>query len=197
MHARRFASFVLGLWLGGGLLAMWLTTQNMRAPDRLLGAANPAARFELKALGPNARAVLLYQASEENRRDLRTWEIAQIGLGFLFFLAMLFGSGEGYVLLGGILVMVLLVCLQRFLIGTEMAALGRLLDFAPAASAAPDRIQLGVLQTGYWGVEAAKCAVGLILTGTMVFSRQRSGRSRNSRRQIDLVDKPDHRRVNW
>lgn len=194
MHARRFACFALGLWLGGSLLMWWLAAQNARAADRLLDTASPTARLQIKPLGGSARLVLRYAADEQTRRYGRDWEAGQLVLGSLFFLLMLFGSREHYVLPGGILLMLLLVCLERLVIAPEMTAQGRLLDFAPQGT--PEHVKFGVLQTAYYGVEAAKFALGLVLTGTMVFSSKRSGRSRDARRQLNFVDKADYRRVN-
>jgi hypothetical protein len=194
MHARRFACFALGLWLGGSLLMWWLAGQNARAAERLLDQAGPSARLQMKPLGINARLVLRYAAYEQTRTYGRAWEAGQLALGSLFFLLMLFGSREHYILLSGILLMILLVYLERLVITPEMTAQGRLLDFAPEGT--PAQVRFDVLQTAYYGVEAAKFVLGLVLTGAMVFSSKRSGRSRNTRRQLNFVDKADYRRVN-
>jgi hypothetical protein len=194
MHARRFACFALGLWLGGSLFMWWLAGQNARAAERLLDQASPSARLQMKPLGSNARLVLRYAANEQTRTYGRVWEAGQLALGSLFFLLMLFGSREHYILLSGILLMILLVCLERLVIAPEMTAQGRLLDFAPEGT--PAHVRFDVLQTAYYGVEAAKFVLGLALTGAMVFSSKGSGRSRNTRRQLNFVDKADYRRVN-
>jgi hypothetical protein len=54
-----------------------------------------------------------------------------------------------------------------------------------------------VVHTAYSGVEAAKWLLALVLTGKLVFTNDRGGRSRHSRREFDSVDKSDYRRVNW
>lgn len=196
MHARRFACFVLGLWLGGGLFMAWVATQNFRMADRLVSDASPAARLELKAMGPRAQAILRYQASEENRRYFELWETAQIGLGFAFFALMLFGSRENQFLLGGILLLVIITALQRFLLTPEITADGRMLDWAEGAAAQGARNQFWVLHTTYVAVEAGKWLLTAALAARMVFSRKGSGRSRDSRRQFDGVNKSNYRRVN-
>ena len=197
MHARRFACFVLGLWLGGGLLVAWLTWVNQQVADHLVNDANPAARLELRALGPNSRAVLRYQASEEGRRYYQVWESAQIILGFAFFTLMLFGSRENKYLLAGILVLILLVVFERTLVTPALTAQGRLVDFAPPDAAAAERKGYWVLQTGYLAIEGVKWLFIVALAGQMVFSRQGSGRSRDSRRKLDEINKPNYSRVNW
>ncbi len=193
MHARRFACFALGLWLGGSLLMWWVAAQNAGAADRVLDQANPMARLQLKPLGDGAALVLRYEATEQTRTEWLAWETMQVGLGGLFFLTMLFGSREHYFLLAGILLMLLLVCLERFAITPEMTAQGRMLDFGPQGT---ESGRFNVLKASYYGVEAAKFVLGLVLTGSMVFSSKRSGRSRNTRRQLNFVDKSDYRHVN-
>ena len=195
MHARRFACLVLGLWLGGCLFMAWVATENFRVADQLVSQASPTARLELKAIGPDPRALLRYQASEENRRYFRLWETAQIVLGCVFFGFMLFGSRESKYLLGGILLLILIVALQRLIVTPEITAEGRLLDFvAPGATA--ERTRFWLLHSTYVGIELAKWALMLILAGRMVFSRKGSGRSRDARRQLNQVDKTNYSRVN-
>ena len=195
MHARRLACFFLGMWLAGSLFMAWVATQNFRQVDRLLSRADPAATLRLKPLGENARPILRYQASEQNRWYFQKWETIQIIYGAVFFFVMLFGSRENKFVLLGVLVMVVLVMVQKFLLTPEVIALGRLIDFVPANQQSPERSRFWVVHTAYTGVELGKWVVALFLTAQMVFSRQRSGRSRDSRREFDSVDKADYRRV--
>src|SRR4051812_4072938 len=123
MHARRFACFVLGLWLAGGLFMAYVATQNFRGVDRLLSGGNPAAASRLKPLGPQARMLLRYQASEMNRWLFRAWENTQLVGGTVFFFVLLFGSRENKLVLTGILLALGLVLLQRLLITPEIVAL--------------------------------------------------------------------------
>jgi hypothetical protein len=197
MHARRFACLILGLWLGGAIFMAWVATQNFREVDRLLDQASPAARLELKALGPNARTLLRYHAAEENRWYFRAWETGQIILGTGFLLVMLFGSRENQFTLGGIVLLILIVAVQRFFLTPEITAQGRVLDFMAPDAGLPDRNRFWVLHSAYAGVEVGKWVLMLVLGGKMIFSRQRSGRSRDSRRELDMVNKPDYGRVNW
>jgi len=195
MHARRLACFILGIWLGGCLLLVFVAAQNRKQVDRILAQASPAARLELKALGPNARQVLLYEAAEQDRTYWKNWTLAQIGIGTLFFLLMLFGSHENAFVLVGILIMVALAALQRFLILPEWAALGRMTDFLPGDQGGPERTRYGLLGTVCYAVEGVKWIAVLVVTSGMVFSRRRSGRSRDSRRELDVVNKSNYRGI--
>ena len=174
----------------------WVATQNFRHVDRLLSRADPVATLRFKPLGADARMALRYAASEQNRRLFRWWEICQIALGAAFFLTMLFGSHESKLVLIGILVMLALTLLQRLIITPELIGLGRMIDFVPANIPSPERSKFWVVHAGYTGVELAKWGIALALTRAMVFSRKRSGRSRDSRNELDRVDKRYYRGVN-
>src|SRR4051812_95920 len=195
MHGRRVACFFLGMWLAGGLLMAWVASQNLASADRVLSGSDPSVRLRLKPFGEEARAILTFQAAEENRWLYGKWELFQFLMGSAFFCVMLFGSREDKFTLLGVLVMTLLVALQRFLLTPEMTALGRITDFA-AVTQTPDHNQLWITSLAHTGVEIAKGALALVLTAQMVFSRKRSGRSRDSRRKLDRVDEANYRSVN-
>jgi len=175
----------------------WVATQNFRIADRLAERATPAARLELKVMGPNARTLLRYQASEDNRALFHDWEVAQLLLGTGFFLLMLFGSRESKVLLCGIVLLLVLTAFERFVLTPAVTAQGRVLDFVTAGQQTGDRNQFWVLHSAYVGVELGKWALTLSLAAQMVFSRRRSGRSRDARSELDLVNKANYRRVDW
>src|SRR5438132_8052076 len=132
MHYRRIASFLLGLWLGGGLLMAWVATENFRSVDRLLAAPSPAAAIQIQALGrEGARSLLRYQVSEQNRWYFEIWESSQLILGAGFFSFLLFGSSEGKFSLLLLLLMFLIVAIQRLFMTPELTSLGRSFDFIP------------------------------------------------------------------
>jgi len=195
MHGRRVACFFLGIWLAGGLLLAWVAAQNLASPDRVMADSDPAVRLRLKPFGQEAAAILKFHAAEENRWLYGKWELYQLFFGSIFFCVMLFGSREDKFALLGVLVMLLLVALQRFLLTPELHALGRLIDFAPVAQA-PDQNRFWITNMAHIGVEVVKDGLALLLAGQMVFSRRRSGRSRDSRRKLDRVDEPNYRGVN-
>src|ERR1044072_3105799 len=125
MHLRRFACFCLGLWLAGSLMIALVRQETLASVDRVLarGRATAAGRLSLQAAG--TPTILRYHASEQNRWYLAKWVDAQLILGVLFFLLMLFGSRENKFLLGGIGLMLLLATVQKFLVVPDLIALGR------------------------------------------------------------------------
>lgn len=177
MHSRRLACFLLGLWLGGGLILIWITRQNLSVPDRILAQPDPAATLRMKLLGRDeARNLLRYEASEMNRYYLEVWEIVQIVLGALFFFFLLFGTTEGKFPLTLALLLLVLILVERFLLTPELYGLGKLLDFGAPAAMHGERARYRVIDAAYFAIELAKWAMQLLLAGLLIGrSRTRSG----------------------
>jgi len=193
MHSSRIASFFLGLWLGSALLVAWVSRENLRVVDRTLASPNPAAVPALRSLGAGARPLFRYQASEQNRILMETWGSSQLVAGIALFFFLLFATREGKLSLLLGLLMIAAVVMQRFLLIPEIASLGRTLDFVADTLREADDNRLRVLDGGYFLAEAVKWGLGLVLLASM---GRRSGSSRNVRKDLDLVNKPDYRHVN-
>jgi hypothetical protein len=195
MHYRRIASFLLGLWLGGGLFMAWVATENFHSVDRLLAQPSPLVSTQIKALGTGgARLLLRYQAAEQNRWYFESWEAVQIVLGTGFFFFLLFGSSEGKFSLLLALLMLLIVLVQRFLLTPELVGLGRTIDFIPADVPSTERNKFWMVHGAYSGIEILKWGLGLVLGARIIWLR--AGRSGDTRQDLDLIDKADHRHVN-
>lgn len=187
------ACFFLGLWLAGGFTLAIVHRENYTAVDRLLESPNPAAAAQFKTLGPaGARLLLRYQASEQDRWYAESWGTLQLVLGSLFFLFLLFGTREGKFSLLMVLFMIGTVALQRFVLTPEIAAVGRILDFPPAGM--PGHAKLQILRHTYLGLELLKWALGMVLTAELVVRHDHSGDTWD---KFDLIDKSDHRHVDW
>ncbi len=150
----------------------------------------------MKPLGDEARVILRYQASEQNRYYFAKWEVIQLFLGSIFFCVMLFGSREDKFTLLGVVLLLVLVAVQRFILTPEITALGRLIDFVPADQQSPERSRFWITHSAYAAVEVGKWVLTLVLAGQMVFSRKRSGRSRDSRSELNRIDEANYRGVN-
>lgn len=195
MQYRRIATLLLGLWLGGGFLVAWVAIDTFRSVDRLLAAPAPVAAIQIKSLGPDgARALLRYQAAEQNRALFEVWESLQLVLGVGFFSFLLFGSSEGKFSLLLLLLMLLIVCAQRLLMTPELSTLGRGLDFIPNDVPSLERNRFWMLHSMYSGSEILKWGLGLALGARLIFNRER--RSMDPRHEFDVVDKPNHRHIN-
>jgi hypothetical protein len=194
MRSRRLACVLLGIWMGGGLLVAWVAAANRRSAERVPVEANTAASLELRHMGPAARRLMHYQAAQQNRWLLSDWGMAQVALGGLLFLYLLFASREGKRSLLLALVMVVAAALERTLLTPEMAASGRALDFPDSLELASESGRLAAFSALYLTVLAVQWAAGLWLAGRLVLPRR--GGLGDVRDQIDPVDKADHRRVN-
>ena len=173
----------------------WVAAESLSSVDRLLARPHPVATAQFKALGRgDARLLLRYQVSEQNRRYFENWEVAQIIMGGLFFFFLLFATSENKFALSVVLVMIAGVLVQRFLLTPGMISLGRTIDFVPPGAPSGERTQFWVLHSWYWGVEVVKWVLGLVLAARLISRRSR--RSGHARQQIDMVDKANHRHVN-
>jgi hypothetical protein len=172
----------------------WVAAESLSSVDRLLARPQPVAMAQFKALGrADARLLLRYQVSEQNRRYFENWEWAQIIMGGLFFFFVLFATNENKFALSVILVMIAVVLVQRFLLTPGMISLGRMLDFVPPGAPSGERTQFWVLHSWYWGVEVVKWVLGLALAAWLIARRSR--RSGHARQQINMVDKANYRHV--
>jgi hypothetical protein len=195
MNSRRFACFLLGIWMGGALIMAWVAAESLGSADRLLARPHPVATLKFKALGfADARLLLHYQVSEQNRWYLEKWDAAQIVLGSVFFLFVLFATRENKLALSLILSMIAAVAVQYFLLAPALISLGRVIDFVPPEAPSGDRAQFWVLHGWYWGVELLKWVLGLALAARLISHRR--GRSADARQKIDMIDIANHRHVN-
>jgi len=192
MHSRRFACLLLGMWLGGGFLVAWMTTQSVRSAERLFDE-DASVIVLLKTIGPTAgRAVLRHQVAEQNRDLVETWEYTQVLMGVFFFAFLLLGTPEGKFSLALALLMLLLVIAQRFLLTPELISLGRPLDFAVKGGPASDQARFVLVQSIYIVLELLKWAAGILLAVMLVFQKSRRRGSGYPRQEINMIDKANH-----
>jgi hypothetical protein len=194
MRSRRFAGFLLGIWLGCELLLGWVAIANSRSANRALAGAQAGAAADARPLGSGLGPALRYQAEEQTRGLLEDWGLAQIALGGFLLLFLLFATEERQGALALALFMFALSAGERVFLTPEIVARGRTLDFVAAGARIAERIKLSTLGNMYLGMEALKWAAGLLLAGKLTLrTRARSG---YVRRQVDVVDKANHSHVN-
>src|ERR1700722_6596815 len=96
MHARRFACMLLGFWLAGSIVMTFIAADSGNSAGRLLLDHGSAASLRIKAMGQEeARIMMAYPVRQQVRWWLEGWENLEVALGALFFLFLLFGTGEG------------------------------------------------------------------------------------------------------
>ena len=194
MHSRRFACFLLGIWLGCELLVGWVAMANSRSANRALAGAHTTAAAQLRQLGPGLGPALRYQAEEQTRGVLEDWGTAQIALGGFLLLFLLFATETRQDALALALFMLALSAGEWVFLTPEIVALGRRLDFAAAGAEIPEQIKLATFGNIYLGIETLKWAAGLWLAGRLMLrTRARSGYVRG---QVDMVDKANDGHVN-
>jgi hypothetical protein len=194
MHYRRIVCFLLGVWLGGGILMTWYGARSFALVEDIMNQSNPGFVVHTKPLGPAVtRLVLRYEVAEQNRWLTRSWEMMQILLGCLFFGYLLFGTQEGKFSLSLMLIMLALTLVQHFLLSPELGLLGRALDYVPRDLASQERAKFWLIHNCYLAIEAIKLGLGIIL-GAIVMSRRGSVDPLN---QFNMIDKANHRHVNW
>jgi hypothetical protein len=194
MHYRRIVALLIGLWIGGGLVMAWFGARSFQSVERVMNSSNPVFAVQTRPLGPaNTRMVLHYEIAEENRYLFQNWEYMQLILGVGFFSYLLFGTLEGKFSLGLALGMLVITGVQRFGISPELGSVGKTLNYLPADVATAERAKFWLLHSAYVGCEALKFAVAALLL-VMVLRKTRSVDPVN---KFDMVDKANHRHVNW
>jgi len=194
MHYRRIVCFLLGVWLGGDILMAWYGARSFSTVESIMAQSNPAFVVQTKPLGTAVtRLVLRYAVAEQNRWMFRSWEIMQIGMGVLLFCYLLFGTAEGKYSLAVMLVLLALTLFQRLAISPELGIAGRTLEYIPGDLAAQEHARFWVLHNAYLVLETIKVGLGAILAAIVV-SRKSSGDPLN---QFNMIDKANHRHVNW
>lgn len=194
MQYRRIVCLILGMWLGGGLIMAWFGARSFQTADSVMNQSNPGFALQTKPLGPaTTRAVLRHEIADQNRWLFQCWENLQIVLGAFFFCYLLFGTMEGKFTLLLALIMLIVVAVQRIGISPALGSLGSSMAYLPPDTVAGERAKFWMLHGAYIGMELAKLGLGAIVL-TLVLTRSRSVDPLN---QFNLIDKANHRHVNW
>src|SRR5579862_1140816 len=157
MHTRRLAAFLLGAWIGCGLLMLLLALENFGSPGRVLFSPPKSADKLIKKLGAeDARLLLAYQAAEQSRAYMEIWERAQMALAVMLGVCLLLGTQRRVVPLVLCGMMLALVWFQHFAVLPELTYRGREADFLPGNSALGIRRLIQI----YAGLESVKLLFG-------------------------------------
>ena len=194
MHYRRIVCLILGLWMGGGLVMAWFGARGFQTVERVMNQSNPGFALQTKPLGPSVtRTVLRHAVAEQNRWLFQSWESMQIVIGVFLFGYLLFGTMEGKFTLLLALLMLIVVAVQRIGLSPAMATLGGGLDYLPGDSVATERARFWMLHGAYIALELTKLSLGIIVCALVL----RRAHSVDPLNQFNMVDKANHRHVNW
>lgn len=153
--------FIVSLWIGWTLFMWFAATRSFRTAERMWQKPQPELAQLLKPLGENASLTALhFVAGEINATDFRAYSEAQIILGIVLVLLLLWQQprdNTSLVLVGAMLVLVLILAL---FIAPEIAALGRSLDINPSPS---QTAKFWTLHGAYTGLDGAKLLAAIVL----------------------------------
>ena len=154
---------LLGAWITGTLILAGVATQNFRTIDRLLSAPTVEFSRAIAPLGQNeARVVLRYLSSEQNRLYFRAWGFIQLALGAVILLCSLGHRPLGRAgVIGSAAVFLLAVIM--LLLNWFIVPLGRSLDFVPHTPVPHALSRFWRLHFAYTSLDATKLILCLWL----------------------------------
>ena len=138
----------------------FIAAENFWIVDRLLATSlHPAFHKDVEQLPiGEARAVLRYLVSEQNRFYFVWWGWAETVLG-LGCLALALRSKNGRLALGFAVMLVITAAMQLYLT-PRIVEVGRALDFVPRDPAPPQLSTFGILHAAYSTLDLIKLFVG-------------------------------------
>jgi hypothetical protein len=188
MRYSRIGAMILGAWLGGGFLLMYLASNGFERVTGILGGPPPQVAKTLQAIPPaDQRALLRYVVVEQNRFYFETWENTEFVVGFALILLFFLGL-ESRLMSALTLGMVLVVAFQHLMITPELNYLSRSIEFIPWTAESAPRDQFWKLHTLYIVLDILKIALGA-LVGVLLITAQRRRRARGQDEDDELIEK--------
>ena len=161
-------SLLLGAWLAGTIVVGFVAAENFWIIDRLLATSlSPGFHKDVGMLpAGEARAMLRYLVSEQNRFYFVWWGWAEAILG-LVLLAMALRLRRGRLAMGFILMLTITVAMQLYLT-PRIVLVGRVLDFVPRDPAPPQLATFGLLHAAYSTLDLVKLMAGFWLAWLLI-----------------------------
>ncbi|MBI4478896.1 MAG: hypothetical protein HY651_02635 [Acidobacteria bacterium] len=166
---RTVMSFLLGGWLVGTILISFVAAENFWIIDRLLATSLNAAFHKDVGQLPvgEARAMLRYLASEQNRFCFVWWGWAEATLGVVL-LVMALRLKSGRMALGVALMLATVAALQVYLT-PRIVEVGRALDFVPREPPPANLRTFGLLHAAYSLIDLLKLLAGFWVSYLLVW----------------------------
>lgn len=178
---RTVMSFLLGAWLIGTILVACIAAENFWIIDRLLATSvHPVFHKDVSLLpAGEARAMLRYLASEQNRFFFVWWGWAEAVLG-IALVAMAVRSRSGRLLLGFALMLALVAVTQLYLT-PRIVEVGRSLDFVPREPPPPSLRSFGMLHAAYSALDLLKLVAGIWVAWVLLQQSKTETKSRETK----------------
>jgi hypothetical protein len=180
MHFNRLAALALGAWLAGGLFSFFVAAQNTQSVLQVMSDSNvDLSRIRNKLSPDDGRALLRYQAYNDNLDLRRNWQRIELGLGVIVLLGLFFGvDGKRHTLVLCVLMLLTVIFLHWFLM-PELSRLTAGIAFVPDAQPSVARDRLASLLSGYSLTEIFELVLGFLLAATMLKRRRRHAKTRH------------------
>ena len=175
MRATRFATFLMGAWIGCCVFMDLLALQNLRLVGRTINSASPAAADIIRKNGQEQVTLLLHHfAAEQYRYYFSMWERIQVPGALLVAAVLYLAVGRRWIpqMLCGLM---LALVLFQLAIQPELTFRGREADFPPGSQALGTQARVWALTGGLDGGGIRKAAHRWpLLTGFMLGYKSRT-----------------------
>jgi hypothetical protein len=168
---RSAMALLLGAWLIGMIIVGFIAAENFWIIDRLLATSlNPSFHKDVGLLAAGeARALLRYLVSEQNRFYFVWWGWAEIVLGLLLLgIALRLRDGR---FASGIAAILVITAVMQLYLTPRLVVVGRALDFVPREPAPPQLATFGWLHAAYSTLDVVKLLLGFWLAWSLLRSQ--------------------------
>lgn len=186
MFSRRFATFLLGIWMGCCALVDVLALEGHRIATRILDIPIIEAKAALTKAGDAPVGPLLHHlASEQVRATIENWETAQMILFAAMLVLLVFTDQRKILAVILATAMGLFTLIQHFAVTPDLSILGRSLDFLPESAAFTVRAQVWTLTQIYTVLETVKLLTGGVLASYFFAVESTVKRAKTRRTRTD------------
>lgn len=186
MLSRRFATFLLGIWMGCCVLVDVLALEGQRIATRILDIPIIEAKAALTKAGDAPIGPLLHHlASEQVRATIENWEVAQLVVFVIMLVLLVFTEQRKILAVILATAMGLLTLIQHFAVTPDLNILSRSLDFLAESAAFTVRAQVWTLTQIYAVLETIKLLAGGALASYFFAMESTVKRSKTRRTRTD------------
>ncbi len=181
--------------MGCSLFMGFVVLQNLHSSGLVLNSPlEPVTRI-VKGIGQDQVNLLLrHQAAQQTRSLYTLWEEAQILLGLALGGCLYFATQKRLLSVVLCAVMLALVMFQFWAITPELSYRGREMDFSGPGDPSANPVRMLLLYQVLVVTEGLKIVIGGVLA-SYLFVLRTSRKRTSSRREVDVIDHPDHSHI--